>query len=83
MGMVRYWAVVIVGLVSSCRMTFCPARGNFRVRSLVLGSFRFLVIVVNPLSGLLGAATLAHEVEAGVVVASAGVGVPWSWVIAC
>lgn len=48
-----------------------------------LSSFRLLVIVVNPLFGLLEATTLADKVEEGVLVTDSSAGVSWSWVIAC
>lgn len=72
--------VVIIGLDSSWRMTFCSDAEDFRDRSLSLGSFHFLKTVVNP---LYGGAVIAHVVEAATLVAGDGAGVPWSWVIAC
>lgn len=68
--------VVVVGLDSSCRMTFCSAAGNCCDRSLGLGSFHFLVTVVNPLSGPLRAATMVQEVGVGARPGGVGVGFP-------
>lgn len=57
-------------------MTFGSTVGNFRDRSMGLGSFCFLVTVVKPLSGMLGVATLAQELGAVVRPCSVGVRFP-------
>lgn len=62
----------MVGLDFSCRIIFCSATWNFRARSLILGSFGFLVTMVKLVSSPVGAVLQAQEVAAGVVV---GVGV--------
>lgn len=64
-------------------MIFCSVAGNFRVKIFGLRFFLLLVTVVKLLLDPLRAATLAQEVGLEVVVASGGIGLPLSWVIAC
>lgn len=53
---VRHCVGVMVGFDSSWRMTFYSGAGDFCVRSMSLGSFRFSVTVVKLFSGPLEAA---------------------------
>lgn len=73
--MVRDSVVWMTGLDFSWIITFCSDVGNFRVRSLALGSLCFLVTVVKPVSMVLAPVTVAQKAGAGLAVVGARVGV--------
>lgn len=60
MALIRYSAAFKDGLVFVWIMTFCSEARNHRKRSLGLGPFHFLGVVVKALSGPLGAATVVQ-----------------------